>query len=334
MKKGIGLALGGGAARGISHIGVIQVIEEHGIELKAVAGTSMGALVGAVYLMEGNAQGLLRRMYDFFEDEAFKDAEFEELRERREEEEPGWLQSMGGLIKRGYRYSLSVTRQSIIGRDVFSRIIENLIPDIKIEDLPKPFAAVCLDVTRGKELVWTKGSLRDAVWSSSAIPGFFPPLEKNGRILVDGGWTNAVPIDPVRSLSAARVIAVDISREVEEMIEYRRGISLMLRAALLTSKHLREMQLKKADLVLRPEVGYIHWADFSNPQQVVQKGREAALAALPEMKRLQARGFPGAVRTIIQAMTGSPPQPVVVERGDKVAECHEPAALDTTTPSE
>jgi NTE family protein len=92
-------------------------------------------------------------------------------------------------------------------------------------------------------------------------------------------------------LGAEKVIAVDISREVEEIIEYKRGISLILRAALLTSKHLRQRQLETADLVIRPEVGDVHWADFDHPERMLQKGREAALVCLDQIRALQKKSL-------------------------------------------
>lgn len=307
----MGLALGGGAARGVSHIGVIQVLEEHKIEVYAVAGTSMGAIVGAMYLLEGSAGRLVDRMYDFFESDAFKDAQFDALRDERAEQDPGWLESMTGLIRRGFKYTLSVTRESIISREVFEDIIEELIPDIKIEDLPKPFSAVSLDVASGREIIWTTGSLRDALWSSSAIPGFFPPLLRDGMVLVDGAWTNSVPVGPTLDLGADKVIAVDISRELEEILEYKRGISLILRSAILTSRKLRELQLRDADVIIRPDVGNIHWADFENPEQIIQKGRDAALVCMDRVKRLQ-RTLPqprkwvvDRVRAVFDDRTGS-----------------------------
>ncbi|MFO8058062.1 MAG: patatin-like phospholipase family protein [bacterium] len=309
MKSGgIGIALGGGAARGLSHIGVLQVIESRGIPVDVVTGSSMGAIIGAIYALEGNADALIKKMESFFESEAFQAAQFDSLRERREEEEGGFLNSMALMLRRGYKYSLSVTRKSIIEHDVFQMLIEELVPDIGIEELPLPFAAASLDTVSGREVIWTSGSLRDALWSSSAIPGFFPPLEKDGMVLVDGGWTNAVPVGPARSLGADKVIAVDISREVEEIMEYKRGISLVLRSAMLTTKHLRELQLLHADVVLRPAVGHVHWADFSDPYDLIQRGKDAALVSLEDIEALartsllpSSRTLGGRLRNVLQA---------------------------------
>jgi len=193
---------------------------------------------------------------------------------------------MTGTIRRGIRYSRSVSRQSIIDYETFEKIINELTPDVLIEDLPKPFSAVSLDVVSGKEVIWTSGSLRNALWASSAIPGFFPPLELNGMVLVDGAWSNSVPVEPCLDLGAGGVIAVDISRVMEGVAEYKRGINLVLRSAVITSKLLRERQLKYADLVIRPDVGDIHWADFENPDALIQKGRDAAMVSMDRIREI------------------------------------------------
>ena len=290
----IGLALGGGAARGLAHVGVIQVLEENGLEVHSIAGTSMGAIVGAVYLMEGDSRRMVARMNGLFQSEAFRAAKFDLLREQREEDEENWVESMTGLLRRGWAYARTVRLQSIIDRDVFQGIINEVVPDLAIEELPKPFAATSLNVVDGNEVIWTSGSLRNALWASSAIPGFFPPLELDGMVLVDGAWTNSVPVGPCLTLGAERVLAVDISREIEEIFEYKRGVNLILRSALLTSKHLREHQLQEADLVLRPDVGHIHWADFSAPEALIQKGRDAALVHLDQVRGLTSPTSPWA----------------------------------------
>ncbi len=336
----IGLALGGGAARGISHIGVLSVLEQKGVKIDVVAGTSMGAIVGALYLLEGSAEKLIDRMYALFQSAAFSEANFDQLRERRAEEDLTWIGSMTGLIRRGYKYSLSVTRQSIIKHETFKAIIEEMVPDISIEDLPRPFAAVSLDVVAGEEIVWTKGSLRDALWASSAIPGFFPPLEIDGMILVDGAWTNAVPVKPALDLGADKVIAVDISREVEELVKFKRGISLILRSAIIASKRLREVQIQNADLVIRPDVGDVHWADFSNPERIMQKGKDAAYVSLDFISEIVrppsrvediVRGFGEGLRKKVETgLTKALTRPASPAKGPEKSQ-KKPSLLDSET---
>jgi NTE family protein len=281
-----GLALGGGGSRGFAHIGVLEVLEETGIPVDMIAGTSIGATIGGVYLLEGKAANLRQRMTGFIESDAFKEAGFEVLREKKDDEYIGVFDSMAQTFRRGWMYSHSLTRQSIVSKETFFEINDRLFGEKLIEDLSRPFSAVSLDITTATEYIWSKGPLRDAVMASSAIPGFFPPVELNGRILVDGGWTNSVPVRPARSLGADFIIAVDTSRDRETPCEFKRGVDLMLRTVFIMMKTLRELQLEEADVVIQPQVMDIHWADFRNPDQLVESGRKAAIAALPQIRRL------------------------------------------------
>ncbi len=294
----IGIALGGGSARGLSQIGVLEVLEENGIYPEVLAGTSMGALIGALYLYLGKPASQLRtRMKEFMESDPFKKARFDVLRDSREEKGEGFWDSVTQAVRKGIMYSYSVRRESIIPRDIFQGIIEGLLPDIRIEELPKPFAAVSLDLISGREVIWTKGSLRQAVMASSAIPGFFPPQMVDQQILVDGGWTNSVPIRPAFSLGADIVIAVDTSRGSEELFEFKRGLDLILRTAQIMMKKLRETQLEEADVLIQPAVTDIHWSDFNEPEQLVERGRQAAL---PKVKEVQAAIRRGRRRKVLK----------------------------------
>lgn len=291
MLKGVklGLALGGGASRGLAHIGVLEVLEERGIEVDIFSGTSMGALISAVYLQEGTAKKLRQIVQGFLISDEFKKARFDLLKEKSEDQEEGFFDSVAQTLRKGILYSYSLRRESIITREVFNQIVNSLIKDINIEDLPKPFCAVSLDVASGEEVVWTKGSLRQAVLASSAIPGFFPPQIIDDRVLVDGGWTNSVPIRPARALGAEVVIAVDTSRGIEEMFQHKRGVDLILRTASIMMKRLREFQLEEADLVIQPAVTHIHWADFDSPMELITRGRDEAIIKLSELAEVVKR---------------------------------------------
>jgi NTE family protein len=140
-------------------------------------------------------------------------------------------------------------------------------------------------------VIWTKGSLRQAVMSSSAIPGFFPPQIVGTGILVDGGWTNSVPVRPALSLGANVVVAVDTSRGSEEIFQFKRGLDLIIRTAQIMMKKLREMQLEEAEVLIQPAVMDIHWADFMDPDRVIELGRQAALPKVKDIQAAMRRGF-------------------------------------------
>jgi len=164
-----------------------------------------------------------------------------------------------------------------------------VLPDIAIEDLPLPFAACALDLVSGEEVSLRRGSLREAVRASSAIPGLVPPVEHDGRLLADGGWVNKVPALHCYDLGADVVVGVDVSIRMQETRELKRGYDVISRANACTEWALRRLQLGLCDLVVRPRVGLVHWADFDRAEELVAAGRKAMAERLPELEEALAR---------------------------------------------
>ena len=151
-----------------------------------------------------------------------------------------------------------------------------LIPDVLIEDLPVPFAAVAMDLVTGDEIVITKGSLRKAVAASSAIPGLFPVIEINGRPLVDGGWVDNVPVAPAIALGAHFVLAVDTTLEIPGMTVYpQAAIEIAFRCNEITRILLTRHRKSYADALVTPEIGQMFWADFGALDECLSAGRKA-----------------------------------------------------------
>lgn len=189
MNKKLGIALGSGSARGWSHIGVLNALEESGIKVDYVSGTSIGSVVGAVYLI-GDFKEFEKfaRSIDWKSIVSFIDVTF-----------PG-----SGLIP---------------GKKVF-KMLSEYYKDILIEDLPVPYCAVAADVLTGEEVRFSSGRVKDAVRASVAIPGVFTPFKFKGKVLVDGGIVNPVPVDVVREMGAEVVIAVDLNNcRIEENVK-------------------------------------------------------------------------------------------------------------------
>ncbi len=286
----IGLALGGGAARGFAHIGVIKVMESEGIPIDLITGTSIGAFVGAGYCFHRKAALLEERFKQFVKSKEFADSRFDFLKEDQYEEY-GLFKHIETLFKKGIFLGYAVTRRSFISQSDYERSIEHILGDINIEELKIPFAAVALDITEGSEIVVTRGSLKEAVWASSAIPGFLPPREIGDRILVDGGWIDKVPVLPTYLLGADTVIAVDISSELDDTKEFSKGYEIMIRARAVSDAILRVVHTSYADFVIRPNVGRLHWADFSQAEYCISEGEKACREILPELKWLAKRNF-------------------------------------------
>ncbi|GMV56492.1 MAG: hypothetical protein AMXMBFR6_22970 [Betaproteobacteria bacterium] len=179
----VGLALGSGSARGLAHIGVLRAIREAGIDIKVIAGTSMGALIGAV-LAAGGLDSLTAKFL--------------------------------GL---DWKYMVSLLdpvfpRSGLIDGRKIADFVRTLVPDTAIEDLNIPFAAVATDLATGREVVIDHGDLTEAVRASIAVPGIFTPVRRDGHVLVDGGLVDPVPVSAARAMGADLVIAVDLNHDI------------------------------------------------------------------------------------------------------------------------
>lgn len=282
----IGLALGGGAARGFAHVGVLKVLESEGIPIDVITGTSIGAFVGAGYSFHGDAALLEKRLMEFIRSEDFATSRFDFLKEDHNKEY-GLFKHLEILFKKGVFLGYAVTRGSFISQAEYERSIGFVLGDINIEELDIPFAAVALDITEGREALITKGPLKEAVWASSAIPGFLPPKKIKNWILVDGGWIDKVPVLPTYLLGADIVIAVDISSELLDTKEFTKGYEVMIRARAVSDAILRGVHTSFADFVIRPNVGRLHWADFSQAEHCILEGETACRELLPALKKLR-----------------------------------------------
>src|SRR3989449_9229550 len=182
----VGLALGGGAARGLAHIGVLKVLEENQIPIDLIVGTGVGARVGGVYATTRSVVATEKRFRDFIFSKEFKRSRFDFLKESRQAR-PGLLYNFVSLVKKGIFYSFSMATTSWISAEHFEHNINSILDDVRIEDTSIPFAAVATDINRGEEGVPREGALRAAGRASSAVPRPLPPVPIDGRPLIDGG---------------------------------------------------------------------------------------------------------------------------------------------------
>lgn len=247
----IALALGGGAARGFAHVGVIKALEAHGIVPDIVVGTSAGALVGALYAA-GYGGFDLQRVALQMEDTAIAD----------------WSLPDRGFIK-------GEALQNFVNRSVQNRTLEKL---------NKPFATVVTDLQTGEMVIFRTGNTGMAVRASSSVPGVFQPVSINGREYVDGGLVSPVPVRAARSLGADLVIAVDISNK-PRFGRTRDSIDVMLQTFTIMGQSIAAYELNDADVIVRPETGAMKSTDFDNRHQAIIEGEKAGLAAVAAIKR-------------------------------------------------
>ena len=281
----VGLALGGGAARGLAHIGVIRGLQRAGIPIDVVTGTSMGAIVGGAFAAAGNVDQCEHQIREVVQSERFKKSRLSFLRESKEGGS-GLMYSVRSLVKKGVFYGVSSVRSSFLTAEDFASDIAKVVPDIPVEDTQVPFAAVALDLDEGEEVLIRHGSLLRAIRASSAIPGVLPSISFEGRTLIDGGWVDKVPVVPAFYLGADVVIAVDITADLDEPKEKRKALDVMFRANTIRDKALVRMIVRLADLVLEPDVRNVHWADFGAVDECVEAGEAAVAEALPLLQGL------------------------------------------------
>ena len=281
----IGLVLGGGAARGLAHIGVLQVLAREGFPIDLVVGTSIGALVGGVYATLGNADELEQRFLAFAESSDFRRRAFDFIREARQQPEKGLLASASALLRRGIFYGYALYKVSFMSAESLAHNINSLLPEVDIQDTCLPFAAVVADLGSGEEVILAGGPIRTMVAASCAIPGVLPPVTVGDRTFIDGGWVDRVPALPALRLGAEIVIGIDIAPEVDSDLPTR-GVDVMVRATSVQAHALKRIQARYLDCVITPEVSNIHWADFSAVRDAIRAGAEATERVLPALEKL------------------------------------------------
>ena len=281
MEPKICLALGGGAARGLAHLGVLKVLEEAQIPIHMITGTSLGALIGGLYASKPDADYWMPRVEQFLRSFRSRRArlEFISRLEQPNNNHRGFFSDMAFLIRKGYFWGVTATKSAFIDEREYQDLIYPLIPDIDVTETKIPFGCVATDIRNGKRAVYTSGRLRTAISASCALPGIFPPVEDNGMLLVDGGWVERVPVYCAWDMGADIVIGVDVSSDVP-VFEDKSGLDIILRADAVSRIFLNEIIAREADVVIHPNVGASHWADFSNPRALFKQGETAALGKL------------------------------------------------------
>ncbi len=270
LEGGVVLALGGGGMRGVAHLGVLATLEAAGVRVRGVAGTSSGALLGALWLLEGT-EGAIARVREYVASgrpRAMTDIG---------EAVPG--RGLGALVRRlGKTVALArlLLRRTLLSHQEYLEEVAFFLPDREIDTLPVPFAAVATDTFSGEEVALASGPLRLAVAASSAMPGLVPPIPWGDRRLQDGGAVAEIPVAAARRLGSP-VVAVEVSEGLPPARpDHDRLPRAMFRAAAMGWQALRRRLLAEADAVLAPAVNHLHWADYHAVDEAVAAGRAAA----------------------------------------------------------
>ena len=246
MKKDVALALSSGGARGLAHIGAIEELEEQGYRISAVSGCSMGALVGGVY-----AAGKLK-----------------EFRE--------WMKTIDRkkmLELTDFSFSLS---HLVKGTRIIEAIME-FVPDMPIEDLPIPFCCVATDWKTGREIVFNKGSLFEAIRASISLPSFYEPVQKDGMILIDGGVVNPIPLNRVKRKAGDILVGIDVSGHdyKKENVNHFNYYTMLSRTSsiMIRQNSILMTKLTKPDMLVDIQMSRYGSFDFDKSEKLIAIGK-------------------------------------------------------------
>jgi NTE family protein len=252
----IGLALSGGAARGLAHVGVLRALVENGIRIDCVAGTSAGSIVAGAF-----ASGLsVKEIEDFGRNLRWRDI---------------------GRV--------TMSRLGVQSNQRLESYMRERLPVTRFEEMPMPFAAVATDLKTGTGVIMRdEGDVPFAIRASCTIPGWYVPvIDQQGRQLVDGGLVMVVPSSLARSLGADIVIAVDVNRDGATFIGSSGSvIGVLLQSIMVVQKTASSYQLERSDLVISPKIGHIRWDEIGRGEELIAAGYEAGLASIPKIKAL------------------------------------------------
>jgi NTE family protein len=290
----IGLALSGGGARGGAHVGVLKTLEELGVPVDYIAGTSMGAIIGGLYAAGYSADEIERLLNETDWHSALSDLPARRDRTMRKKElDADFLVPYRVGFNRG---SLQTPLGAIEGQHLDQILHRILLPAVETNNfdrLPIPFRAIATDLVTGEEVVLGRGSLADALRASMSVPGVFAPVRIGDRLLVDGGMANNLPVSVVREMGADIVIAVDISAPLLKEDQLTSVLSVTEQLTSFLTRRSTEQQIASLgprDILIVPELGEISSTDLSGAGQTVPLGQQAAEAMSERLTALTAEG--------------------------------------------
>jgi NTE family protein len=259
--KKIGLALGGGAARGLAHIGVLEALQKEGIPVDMIAGTSAGAAVGALY-----AQG-------------------------KDVSQIKALTAKMGRMQFLSLVDLALPRSGFVEGTRIKNLLKSIIGDIKFSDLSIPLSCIATDIRSGEEIVINDGSVLEGVRASISIPVIFSAVKWQDRYLVDGGLVNPVPVKTVREMGADFIIAVNVISDIGNRTRRAKKakqpgmFQVMLQSLYIATYSVVRSSLEGADIVIEPQLTNIGYGDFHRIRDCISQGELAAQESIPEIKK-------------------------------------------------
>jgi NTE family protein len=281
----IGLSISGSTSQVFIQMGILKAMEDRGIRIDALTATGIGAILGAVYLMCRDWKEFEMRIRELIKSDTFRAITMEIPVDVEQYEGRGFFSTLKQYLKKRAYYALSLTRRSFISMKDYENAIEEIFPDITIEDLPIAFGCVALDLISGRDFIINRGSLRKAIMATSARPGISPPIEWNGMLLVDGSWISGVPVKLARHLGADVVIASYIELDAGERRRLDCALDIGVRGIELTRKAVDDLRIREADIILRPK-SPPHFNGEMELDPLIEAGENTFKAIAEQIERL------------------------------------------------
>jgi len=284
-KPKIGLVLSGGGAKGLAHIGVLKVLEEAGVEISYVGGTSMGAIVGGLYAAGYSATELDSIFRDLDADALLRDFTprgSKNFFEKRNDEMYALTLPFKNF-KIGFPTAFS---KGLYNYTTVNRLTDHVRNVRDFDKLPIPFVCIATDIETGEEVVLHKGVLPDAILASGAFPSLYSPVEIDGRLLIDGGVTNNYPIEEVKKMGADIIIGVDVQDPLKtrDQIKGATGVLVQINNYQMIKK--MDAKRKSTDVYIKPDISGFSVVSFEEGVDIIKKGEDAALKILDTLRKL------------------------------------------------
>ncbi len=281
----IGLVLSGGGAKGFAHIGVLKVIEEAGIKIDYIGGTSMGAVIGGLYASGYNATQIDSIFHKINFDELLNDyipRSAKSFYEKRNDESYA-LSLPFSNFKVGIPQALS---KGLYNFNLLSRLTRHVRQVNDFNQLPTPFLCIGTNIETGQQVLLNKGNLAQAMLASAAFPTLFTPIEIDGQLLIDGGVANNFPIDEVKNLGADLIIGVDVQDGLWDKNQLKNATKILVQITNLHSIEQMKNKIKGTDIYITPDIKNFGVLSFDRGREIIQRGEEAAFAVYEKIKTL------------------------------------------------
>lgn len=283
--RGFVLALGGGGGRGLAHLGVLEVLEEHGLKPDAIVGTSIGALFGAMYALEpDDTDALKKRVLSFLNSNDLESLKLPDFNDN-DHSDDSWLSRLGAAARQSVWFTRAARGIAVADVNHLVKLADILCGKQNFSDIKIPLYITAVSFPCGECHIFSKGDLSRSIAASMAIPGIFTPLEMDGNRYVDGALSSELPAKEARMVAKSEqlVVAVNVGARPSEHDEPQHVIGMLDWANSVKALYLRQYKKEFADVLIEPLVGFRQWNDFSNPEQEIERGRQAALEQMPKL---------------------------------------------------